>query len=85
MGMAASQARLLTITARMHDIEYQAQSIQNAKLALATESDQVYQEYVEAVLRKLKVLILCTCGKRERYSSFPISVLSLPILRILSF
>ena len=49
MGMAASQARLLTITARMHDIEYQAQSIQNAKLALATESDQVYQEYVEAL------------------------------------
>ena len=49
MGMAASQARLLTITARMHDIEYQAQSIQNAKVALATQSDQVYQEYLEAL------------------------------------
>ena len=36
MGMAASQARLLCITARIHDVEYQAQAIQNAKLQLAT-------------------------------------------------
>ena len=49
MGMAASQARLLTITARMHDVEYQAQSIQNAKVALATQSDQIYQEYLDAL------------------------------------
>ena len=49
MGMAASRARLLTITARMHDVEYQAQSIQNAKIQLANQSDQVYQEYLEAL------------------------------------
>jgi hypothetical protein len=49
MGMAASQARLLTITARMHDVEYQAQSIQNAKIQLANQSDAVYQEYLEAL------------------------------------
>lgn len=49
MGMAASQARLLTITARMHDVEYKAQSIQNAKIQLSTQSDQVYQEYLEAL------------------------------------
>lgn len=49
MGMAASQARLLTITARMHDVEYKAQSIQNAKIQLATQSDQVYKEYIEAL------------------------------------
>lgn len=49
MGMAASQARLLSITARIHDVEYQAQSIQNAKIQLATQSDQVYQEYLEAL------------------------------------
>ena len=49
MGMAASQARLLTITARMHDVEYQAQSIQNAKIQLATQSDQIYQDYLEAL------------------------------------
>ena len=49
MGMAASQARLLTLTARMHDVEYQAQSIQNAKIQLATQSDQVYQNYLDAL------------------------------------
>ena len=49
MGMAASQARLLPLTARMHEVEYQAQSIQNAKIQLATQSDQVYQNYLEAL------------------------------------
>ena len=49
MGMAASQARLLTITARIHDVEYKAQTIQNAKMQLATQSDQVYQEYLAAL------------------------------------
>ena len=49
MGMAASQARLLTITSRIHDVEYQAQSIQNAKIQLATQQDQVYQKYLDAL------------------------------------
>ena len=49
MGMAASQARLLCITARIHDVEYQAQSIQHAKLQLANQSDEVYEEYIEAL------------------------------------
>ena len=49
MGMAASQARLLCITARIHDVEQQAQAIQNAKIQLSTQSDQVYQEYLEAL------------------------------------
>ena len=56
MGMAASQARLLCITARIHDVEYQAQSIQNAKLQLATQSDQVYNEYLEALDAQTMVL-----------------------------
>ena len=33
----------------MHDVEYKAQSIQNAKIQLSTQSDQVYQEYLEAL------------------------------------
>ena len=49
MGMAASQARLLCITARIHDVEHQAQSIQNAKMQLSTLSDRAYQEYNEAL------------------------------------
>ena len=49
MGMAASQARLLTLTARIHDVEWEAQCIQNSKLQLATQEDQVYKEYLEAL------------------------------------
>lgn len=60
MGMAASQARLLTITARIHDVEYQAQSIQNAKVQLATQSDQVYNEYMEAL--DAQTLTISTIG-----------------------
>ena len=49
MGLAASQARLLTLTARIHDVEYQAQMIQNAKLQLATHEDEVFKKYNEAL------------------------------------
>ena len=49
MGLAASQARLLMLTARIHDVEYQAQMIQNAKLQLATQEDEVYRKYTEAL------------------------------------
>ena len=49
MGMAASQARLLSITARIHDVEYQAQALQNAKVQLSTQSDQAYEDYNNAL------------------------------------
>lgn len=49
MGLAASQARLLMLTARIHDVEYQAQMIQNAKLQLAVREDAVYRKYTEAL------------------------------------
>ena len=49
MGMSSSQARLLTLTARMHDIEFRAQRIQAEKLRLANESDKVYNTYLEAL------------------------------------
>lgn len=57
MGMAASQARLLCITARIHDVEFQSQAIQNAKVQLATQSDQVYQEYLEALDAKTLTML----------------------------
>ena len=49
MGMAASQARLLSLTARIHDVEYQAQQIQSRKLQLATLEDEAYRKYNEAL------------------------------------
>ena len=49
MGMASSQARLLMLTSRLHDIEYKAQNIQNAKVQLSTQEDEVYEAYQKAL------------------------------------
>lgn len=49
MGMSSSQARLLNLTARMHDIEYKAQNLEAQKLQMANESAHVYQEYENAL------------------------------------
>ena len=49
MGMAASQARLLTLTARLADNELRAQSINNAKMRLAAESSRVSENYINAL------------------------------------
>lgn len=49
MGMAASQARLLFITARLHDVELRAQQLLAAKVQLATQSDAAWSKYNEAL------------------------------------
>lgn len=49
MGMAASQARLLSLTMRMSDIELTAQRLQSQKLALATQKDELYERYCDAL------------------------------------
>src|SRR5574344_557524 len=49
MGMSASQARLLSLTSRQHDIEYQAQRLEAQKLQMSCDSDDVYNKYLEAV------------------------------------
>ncbi len=49
MGMSSSQARLLTLTARMHDIEHRAQKIEADKLRLANDSRKAYEEYLIAL------------------------------------
>ncbi len=49
MGMAASQARLLSLTARLHDVEYKAQNVMSQKIALATQKDGLYKEYCDAL------------------------------------
>lgn len=49
MGLAASQARLLTITARLADNELRSQTINNAKMRLATQSSQASENYVNAL------------------------------------
>src|SRR5574344_641964 len=49
MGLSSSQARLLSLTSRQHDIEYKAQHLEAQKLQMANESTQVYQEYENAL------------------------------------
>ena len=49
MGMSSSQARLLTLTARMHDIEYRAQRLEAQKLQLANQSNRVYDNYLNTL------------------------------------
>ena len=49
MGLSSSQARLLSLTGRQHDIEYKAQKLEAQKLQMANESTQVYTEYEDAL------------------------------------
>ena len=49
MGLASSQARLLTLTSRMHQIEYKVAKLEAQKLQMANESRQVYEDYLIAL------------------------------------
>ena len=49
MGMSASQARLLSITARLTDNEMSSQLITNSKLRLADKSSEASSEYMKAL------------------------------------
>ena len=49
MGLSSSQARLLHLTSRMHQIEYNTAKLEAQKLQMANESRRVYQEYQEAL------------------------------------
>ena len=49
MGLAASQARLLTITARKADCEFMSMSLSHQKLALARDMEFISSEYQNAL------------------------------------
>lgn len=70
MGMAASQARLLTLTARIHDVEYEAQALQNAKVELSTQSDRIYEDYLEALdATTLTILKMDDAGNKSNITA----------------
>ena len=50
MGLAASQARFLQLTARRSNIEYQGQQINQQRLALANQSAGLYQRQLTLVV-----------------------------------
>lgn len=73
MGMAASQARLLSLTSRLHDVELRAQSIESQKIALATQKDELYENYCEALdATKFQIAFAGTdgTGKNWEIASF---------------
>ena len=49
MGLAASQARLLLLTARKSDLEYRAQCITNTEMILAMQTEAVARRYSERI------------------------------------
>lgn len=49
MGLSSSQARLLHLTGRMHQIEYKAAKLEAEKLQMANESRRVYLDYENAL------------------------------------
>lgn len=49
MGMSANQARLLTLTARQHDLELRAQQISATKMTLSLQSQQWASKYANAL------------------------------------
>ena len=49
MGLSSSQARLLNLTTRMHQIEYKAAKLEAEKLQMANDSTRAYEDYLEAL------------------------------------
>ena len=76
MGLSSSQARLLNLTARMHQIEYKAAKLEAQKLQMANESTRVYEDYLEALDKtKVQYKVLTTDGSVtyrdiQQYSDF---------------
>ena len=50
MGLAASQARLLTLTSRMADLEMNSMRCSNQKMILANKSDAISAKYADALI-----------------------------------
>ena len=67
MGLAASQARLLTLTSRLSSIELKQQSIANAKILLANDSEAVSSKYTTALNNQT---LLFSDGKNETELSY---------------
>ena len=53
MGLAASQGRYLCLTARNNDLVYEGQQISQQRIALAEKTQQIAEEYNEAINNKV--------------------------------
>lgn len=80
MGMAASQARLLSITARLTDNENSGQSISYAKQRLADQTQQITNEYNEALEATKLTVLTGFNGTEEVYSDLSYKILTNPTM-----
>jgi len=56
MGLSASQGRLLLLTAKQNDLEFQAQQISQKRLILSQQLEQISKDYEEATNdRQMKI------------------------------
>lgn len=68
MGMSASQARLLSITTRLTNNEFESQMISNSKMRLANETQAASDEYMKALnSTKLEYVYYDANGKQTTY------------------
>ena len=75
MGMSSSQARLLNLTARMHQIEYKAAKLEAMKLQMANESSRVYETYLEAIDKSMLLKNLKRFTEAEMYLNLSLDTL----------
>ena len=47
MGVSANQSRMMTLTARMHDLELRAQQISNEKVVMSLKSEAYATKYAD--------------------------------------
>ncbi|MCM1010239.1 MAG: hypothetical protein NC390_05120 [Fusobacterium sp.] len=71
MGLAASQARLLSITSRISDNELRAQIINNQKMRLSADSSKVSENYINA-LNKTN-LVFANYGEDDKAQNVPLT------------
>lgn len=70
MGLAASQARLLTITARKSDCEYQSMAYSHQKIALSRDMNIISAEYQDALTQTKLVYDFYGTGDKSTQLSY---------------
>ncbi|MBQ8168090.1 hypothetical protein IJZ97_01575 [bacterium] len=76
MGMAAGQARLLSITARLTDNENMGQTLSYAKQRLADETEQLNAAYNEALSATKLTVLTGFNGSEANYTDISYSVMT---------
>lgn len=70
MGLSASQARLLTVTARKSDCEYESMRLSHQKLALSRDMNNVSAEYQDSINQTKLMYDFYGNGSREQQLSY---------------